>query len=346
MILVPANPTPGSLAPAEAAAARYRRSADAAETLRGYRRDWQAFADWCAERHAAALPAAPATVGAHLAALADAGRALATLRRRLAAIARAHRSAGHRLDAGHPAIRESAARHRPQHRPAAAPCRRALHRRGQGARRRLRRPGRSGSAGNSSSRCATARCCSSAMPRRSAAASLPPCRSSTWPSRRPACGCCCRGRRPMSRAPGRRSSSPAARLRPVARWRRWKLGCGPRSSATARSGAPSTRAEPAPPASPPWAGLDPACGLSGEAIRLILRRRAAAAGITGTALEPISPHGLRAGFVTEAYRAGVPDEAIMGQYPAPRPGLDAPLCPPRPARGRYADPQARAVGGR
>jgi len=48
------------------------------------------------------------------------------------------------------------------------------------------------------------------------------------------------------------------------------------------------------------------------AIRLVLRRRAAAAGIAGTAREPVSPHGLRAGFVTEAYRAGVPDEAIMG----------------------------------
>ena len=28
--------------------------------------------------------------------------------------------------------------------------------------------------------------------------------------------------------------------------------------------------------------------------------------------EPVSPHGLRAGFVTTAYRNGVPDEEIMG----------------------------------
>jgi hypothetical protein len=77
--LTPAEAFPGTLAPAEAAAAaRYRRSADAAETIRGYRRDWQAFSEWCIARHATALPAAPATVGAHLAALADAGRALAT----------------------------------------------------------------------------------------------------------------------------------------------------------------------------------------------------------------------------------------------------------------------------
>ncbi len=45
-------------------------------------------------------------MGAYLAALAPRYR-LATLRRRLAALARAHRSAGHRLDTGHPAVRET-----------------------------------------------------------------------------------------------------------------------------------------------------------------------------------------------------------------------------------------------
>ena len=46
------DPIPGTLSPFEAAAAaRYRRGADAAETLRGYRRDWQAFSEWCAARH-------------------------------------------------------------------------------------------------------------------------------------------------------------------------------------------------------------------------------------------------------------------------------------------------------
>jgi integrase len=32
----------------------------------------------------------------------------------------------------------------------------------------------------------------------------------------------------------------------------------------------------------------------------------------GTLLEPITPHGMRAGFITMAYRNGVPDEEIMG----------------------------------
>ena len=49
-----------------------------------------------------------------------------------------------------------------------------------------------------------------------------------------------------------------------------------------------------------------------DAVRQILLKRAAKAGLRGTLAEPISPHSLRAGFVTTAYRNGVPDEEIMG----------------------------------
>ena len=52
--------------------------------------------------------------------------------------------------------------------------------------------------------------------------------------------------------------------------------------------------------------------LSEDAVRQIWLRRAAQAGIRGSLAEPISPHGLRAGFVTTAYRNGVSDEEIMG----------------------------------
>ncbi len=93
--------------PSEAAARGYRAEADAAETLRAYRADLACYRAWCAqEGRAAGIPAAPETVGAYLASLAPRYR-LATLRRRLAALARAHRTAGHRLDTGHPAIRET-----------------------------------------------------------------------------------------------------------------------------------------------------------------------------------------------------------------------------------------------
>ena len=59
-------------------------------------------------------------------------------------------------------------------------------------------------------------------------------------------------------------------------------------------------------------GTPRASALSGEAVRQVVVKRAALAGIKATRLEPISPHGLRAGFVTTAYRNGVPDEEIMG----------------------------------
>ena len=49
-----------------------------------------------------------------------------------------------------------------------------------------------------------------------------------------------------------------------------------------------------------------------DAVRQILLKRAALAGIKGTLAEPVTPHGLRAGFITTAYRNHVPDEEIMG----------------------------------
>jgi integrase len=59
-----------------------------------------------------------------------------------------------------------------------------------------------------------------------------------------------------------------------------------------------------------WGGLDDRA-LNPNAVRQILLRRAQAAGLKVSAAERLSPHGLRAGFVTTAYQAGVPDEAIM-----------------------------------
>ena len=50
--------------------------------------------------------------------------------------------------------------------------------------------------------------------------------------------------------------------------------------------------------------------LSTDAVRQILLRRAVNVGLKGTLSEQVSPHGRRAGFVTTAYRNGVPDEEI------------------------------------
>ncbi|MGC8732373.1 MAG: site-specific integrase, partial [Halothiobacillaceae bacterium] len=59
-----------------------------------------------------------------------------------------------------------------------------------------------------------------------------------------------------------------------------------------------------------WGGIEPG-GLAPGAMRDILRRRAEDGGIRVPESERLSPHGLRAGFITEAYHAGARDEQIM-----------------------------------
>jgi integrase len=51
--------------------------------------------------------------------------------------------------------------------------------------------------------------------------------------------------------------------------------------------------------------------LSPQGVWKILRRRAALARLTVDATERLSPHGLRAGFITEAYLKGALDEQVM-----------------------------------
>ena len=59
-----------------------------------------------------------------------------------------------------------------------------------------------------------------------------------------------------------------------------------------------------------WGNLEHA-RLGADAVRDILLRRAREAKLSVPAGERLSPHGLRAGFVTEAYLAGARDEQIM-----------------------------------
>ena len=70
------------------ARSRRRRGALAPATRRAYEGDWLLFATWCAHRSLTAIPAAPATVAAFLAAEADRGFRPVTIGRRAAAIAR------------------------------------------------------------------------------------------------------------------------------------------------------------------------------------------------------------------------------------------------------------------
>jgi integrase len=84
----------------------YAREASAQNTRRAYRAAWQDFSGWCAATGVDPLPAMPEAVGSFLAARAGTHKA-ASLSMRLVAIGQAHRLAGHRLDTGHPAIRET-----------------------------------------------------------------------------------------------------------------------------------------------------------------------------------------------------------------------------------------------
>jgi integrase len=84
-----ATPTAAAQAALKAAQALASR-ATAAATLRAYKADWTHFAAWCAAHGFVWVPAAPATVGAYLASLAE-SHAPSTIRRRLSALGKMHR---------------------------------------------------------------------------------------------------------------------------------------------------------------------------------------------------------------------------------------------------------------
>jgi hypothetical protein len=79
--------------------------APAPATLRAYKADWRHYAAWCADKGFAPVPAAPSTVGAYLASLAQ-SHAPTTIRRRLAAIGKAHRFNDLPWNPGHRDIQE------------------------------------------------------------------------------------------------------------------------------------------------------------------------------------------------------------------------------------------------
>ena len=56
-----------------------------------------------------------------------------------------------------------------------------------------------------------------------------------------------------------------------------------------------------------------ATAMTGHAIAEMIQRRAAAAGFTPAQVARLGGHSLRAGFVTEAFRAGADAHAIMRQ---------------------------------
>jgi site-specific recombinase XerC len=98
-----ASAAAGPASPAAPEAGDPARRPPAAETVRLYATDWAGFAAWCQASGCVALPAAPATVAAFLAATA-ATLSGGALGRRAAAIAYQHRAAGLASPTADPAV--------------------------------------------------------------------------------------------------------------------------------------------------------------------------------------------------------------------------------------------------
>ena len=95
LVIANAGALPATLGPELEEAAGYARAEKAAATRRAYRSDFALFRSWCETKRISALPAAPETVAAFLAAEANRGTKTSTIGRRLAAIRYAHKIAGH-----------------------------------------------------------------------------------------------------------------------------------------------------------------------------------------------------------------------------------------------------------
>jgi integrase len=286
-----AKPPAPRAAMALAKSQAYQDAADAPATLRAYAADLANYKAWC-ERHGfEPMPATPEIVGAYLAAAGE-GYALPTLRRRVAAIARACGVAGRPLDTKHPAIRETL----------------------RGIGRKHGAPARRSAALTTAEVKKLSRACGTDLAgardralflvgfagalRRSELVALDVAHV-TWTND----GMKLLIERSKTDAEGEgaeiaipRGQSPETC--PVTTLQQWLtaagISSGPLFRKVNRGGAVET------------------VRLVPDAVRQILLKRAAKAGLKGSLAEPVRPHGLRAGFVTTAYRNGIPDEEIMG----------------------------------
>jgi len=286
-----AKPPTARAAMALAKSQAYQDAADAPATLRAYTADLANYRAW-SERHGFdAMPATPEIVGAYLAAAGE-GYAMPTLRRRVAAIARACGMAGHPLDTKHPAIRETLRGIGRKH---GTPARRSAALTTTEVRKLSRACG-TGLAG-ARDRALFLIGFAGAL-RRSELVGLDVTHV-TWTG--DGLKLLIERSKTDKAGDGADIAIPRGRSEetcPVIALQTWltsaEISAGPLFRKVNRG------------------GVVEAARLSSDAVRQILLKRAALAGLKGTLFEPVSPHGLRAGFVTTAYRNGVPDEEIMG----------------------------------
>ncbi|WP_249195526.1 site-specific integrase [Gluconobacter cerinus] len=287
-------PSPALQSALDAAKDSARTAAYAPETLRAYAHDWQAFCHWCDEHDTPPLPAAPPVVAAWLHSLAP-RFSRSALNRRLAAISYQHRMRGLEWSSGHAAIRTTL---RAAGRVYGAPQKQAAALTSQEVRklvapehsktvealadlrdRALLLIGFAGALRRSelvALTTETVRIVATGL-------KLHIARSKTDPEHR--------GEEIFLPRGKHRETCPVLALE---RWlKKAEIMDGPLFRSINR-----------------WeqVGRD---ALHPDAVRQILLRRARVAGLKVPSGERLSPHGLRAGFVTEAFRANARDEQIM-----------------------------------
>jgi integrase len=284
---VPPNPF---AAAAIAAARAYAAEALAPATLRAYAADWRHFSAWCAAAGCAPLPAPPTAVAAYLAAQAGL-YSRAALDRRLAAIGQQHRLRGLAWSASHPAIRttlQGIAR---------------LH----GSRRR-----QAAALTSTELKKLVAACPGDRAGLRDRALLL---LGFAGALRRSELVGIDREHLRFTEA-GLRLLLPTSKTDQIGKGVELGLSRGKRSATCpvraleAWLEASDCKYGPVFRKVDRWGSIEQS-RLSGDAVRDILLRRAKAAGLAVHGSERLSPHGLRAGFVTEAYLAGARDEQVM-----------------------------------
>jgi integrase len=281
----------GPLGGAVAEAAKYAGDSLAPATRRAYERDWAVFAAWCRSQGADpnALPIHPVLVAAYLGSLVP-KIARSALNARIAAIAYHHRRRGHAWIPGHPAIRETL----------------------RGIGRQHGKPVRPAAALTSVEIKKLIATCAEDLPglrdralflvgfagafRRSELVAI-----DFVHLRFEASGVVIHVPRSKRDQEGKGADVTLPRMRgddtcPVLALQRWltraKIKRGPVFRSITTHGTLEGR-------------------LSADGVRKILLRRAELAKLKVHASERLSPHGLRAGFITEAYLAAAPDEQVM-----------------------------------
>lgn len=268
-----------------------RSEADAASTRRAYAADLAAFEGWCAQVGHTALPATPAVVAAYLKA-SPRRYAMTTLRRRIAAIARASAAIGAALETKHPdiraAVRATGARY-------GEPARRAAALTVEGLAQLV--AGCGDDLGGLRDRALLLVGFAGAL-RRSELVAIELDHFVETPAgfKLTVFGASNAGRSgpPREISLARAKKAKICPVRALQAWlARSGIRQGPVFRKVGRGGVISSR------------------GLSADAVRQILRRRATEVGLKGVPLEAISPNSLRFGCIASAYLRGVQEERIL-----------------------------------